>query len=177
MRQIKPDDVRKLWDNFWTDKERAHRLLKPVSLVAPTDDPTVLFNVAGMQQLVPYLSGKAHPYGKRLYNIQPCLRTNDIEDIGDERHLSMFEMMGNWSLGDYFKKEALTRSVEFLVDKLGLNKEFLGCSIFGGYVDKNGQEIIPYDYEAEAVLLSLGIGQKKIKAISMTEGEKCDNFR
>jgi len=71
-----------------------------------------------MQQFVPYLIGKPHPLGKRLYNIQRCIRTNDIEDIGDERHLSMFEMMGNWSLGDYFKQDALTWTVEFLVDVL-----------------------------------------------------------
>jgi alanyl-tRNA synthetase len=74
----------------------------------------ILFNVAGMQQLVPYLVGKDHPHGKRLYNIQKCIRTNDIDDIGDERHFSMFEMMGNWSLGDYFKKESLEWTVEFL---------------------------------------------------------------
>jgi alanyl-tRNA synthetase len=85
----------------------------------------VLFNVAGMQQLVPYLSGKKHDLGNRLYNIQKCIRTNDIEDIGDERHLSMFEMMGNRSLGDYFKTESLTRSIEFLVTVLGIPKNKL----------------------------------------------------
>ncbi len=170
-------DIKKLWNQFWTDKMRDHKLVEPVSLVSSSQDSTALFNVAGMQQLVPYLSGKEHPQGRRLYNIQKCLRTNDIEDIGDERHLSMFEMMGNWSLGDYFKKEALTRSVEFLVDVLGLEKSRLGCSVFGGYTDASGNEIIPYDHEAEEVLLSLGIDAEKIKAIPMVEGEKCDNFR
>lgn len=170
-------EVRALRHDFWTDKARAHELLSPVSLVSPADDPTVLFNVAGMQQLVPYLSWKDHPQWCRLYNIQPCLRTNDIEDIGDERHLSMFEMMGNRSLGDYFKQEALTRSVEFLVEVLGLDKDRLGCSVFGGYTDHDGQELISYDHEAADILLSLGISQERIKAIPMIAWEKCDNFR
>jgi len=122
--------VRQLRDQFWQSKH--HLLAKPVSLVASSENKSVLFNVAGMQQFVPYLIGKSHPLGKRLYNIQPCIRTNDIEDIGDERHLSMFEMMGNWSLGDYFKHDALTRSVEFLVNVLGIDKSRLGATIFAG---------------------------------------------
>jgi alanyl-tRNA synthetase len=105
-------DIRTLRKKFWTSKQ--HKIAKPVSLVAPSEDKTVLFNVAGMQPLVPFLSGKKHPKSDRLYNIQKCIRTNDIEEIGDERHLSMFEMMGNWSLGDYFKKESLEWSREFL---------------------------------------------------------------
>lgn len=162
-------DIKNIRHSFWLDKVRSHAIVSPVSLVASSEDKTVLFNVAGMQQLVPYLSGQDHPDGKRLYNIQKCLRTNDIEDIGDERHLSLFEMMGNWSLGDYFKKESLTWSVEFLVDVLGLDKDRLGCSVFGGYIDSNGQEIIPYDHDAEKVLLSLGIAPERIKAIAMVE--------
>jgi len=87
-------------------KEKDHKILTPVSIV-PENDTSVLFNTAGMQQLVPYLLGKEHPRGKRLVNLQPCVRTNDIEEVGDKTHLTFFEMMGNWSLGDYFKKESL----------------------------------------------------------------------
>jgi alanyl-tRNA synthetase len=76
-----------------------------------------MFNLAGMQQLIPYLSGKEHPLGKRLFNIQKCVRTNDIDEVGDATHLTMFEMMGNRSLGDYFKKESIMRSREFLTSK------------------------------------------------------------
>jgi alanyl-tRNA synthetase len=108
--------VRQIRDQFWISKQHAEA--KPVSLVASSENKSVLFNVAGMQQFVPYLVGKPHPLGQRLHNIQRCIRTNDIDGIGDERHLSMFEMMGNWSLGDYFKTEALTWTVEFLVDVL-----------------------------------------------------------
>jgi alanyl-tRNA synthetase len=112
MKNLTSKQVRELWIKFRESKD--HKEVKPVSLVADSSNKTVLFNVAGMQQLVPYLVGKDHPHGKRLYNIQKCIRTNDIDDIGDERHFSMFEMMGNWSLGDYFKKESLEWTVEFL---------------------------------------------------------------
>ena len=88
-------------------EKRGHVIIPSASLV-PIHDPSVLFNTAGMQPLVPYLLGESHPAGKRLVNIQKCVRTGDLADVGDNRHLSFFEMMGNWSLGDYFKKEAIT---------------------------------------------------------------------
>ena len=165
--------VRQLRDTFW--KERAHHESKASSLIPASEDKTVIFNIAGMQPLVPYLTGKVHPQGTKLFNIQRCIRTNDIEDIGDERHCTFFEMMGNWSLGDYFKKESLQRSIEFLVDELGLEKDKLGCTIFWGLFDTDGNKIIPYDKDAENVLLANGIPHERIKAIPMTMGKKCDN--
>lgn len=101
-----------------------------------------------MQQLIPFLMGKEHPLGRRLFNIQRCLRVNDIEDIGDERHLASFEMMGNWSLGDYFKRDALTYSIEFLHIVLGIPKERIGATIFAG----SEEHKIPRDDESERVL-------------------------
>jgi len=160
--------VRQLRDQFWQSKH--HLLAKPVSLVASSENKSVLFNVAGMQQFVPYLIGKSHPLGKRLYNIQPCIRTNDIEDIGDERHLSMFEMMGNWSLGDYFKHDALTRSVEFLVNVLGIDKSRLGATIFAG----DDALWIPRDIESYEILQSLWINH--ITEIWFDKNGDSDNF-
>jgi alanyl-tRNA synthetase len=106
--------LRTLWTQFRQSKQHAH--LPEVSLIADKNN-TAMFNLAGMQQLIPYLSGKDHPLGKRLFNIQKCVRTNDIDEVGDATHLTMFEMMGNRSLGDYFKKESITRSREFLTSK------------------------------------------------------------
>ena len=123
-----------------------------------------------MQQLVPYLSGKKHDLGNRLYNIQKCIRTNDIEDIGDERHLSMFEMMGNRSLGDYFKTESLTRSVEFLVTVLGIPKNKLWATVFAW--DDRTQ--IPKDQESIDILKSLGI--LHIKEMWFDQQGDSDNF-
>ncbi len=149
---------------------RGHAHAKPVSLVADSENKSVLFTVAWMQPFVPYLVGKPHPLGKRLYNIQKCIRTNDIDDIGDERHLSMFEMMGNRSLGDYFKKEAITRSIEFLVDVLGIDKTKLGATIFAGDVAAK----IPRDDESYDTLVSLGI--EHIKEMRFDDQGESDNF-
>lgn len=160
--------VRQLRDKFWQSKQ--HQLAKPVSLVASSENKSVLFNVAGMQQFVPYLMGKPHPLGKRLYNIQPCIRTNDIEDIGDERHLSMFEMMGNWSLGDYFTHDALTRSVEFMVDQLGIDKSRIGATIFA-WDESTG---IPRDTVSYDILQSLWI--QHITEIGFDKDGDSDNF-
>lgn len=111
-------DIRALRTQFRESQapaERYHARSTPASLIVnSSEDPTTLFTTAGMQPLVPYLMGKPHPGGKRVYNIQGCVRTTDIEEVGDERHLTFFEMMGNRSLGDYFKKEAIARSREFL---------------------------------------------------------------
>jgi alanyl-tRNA synthetase len=102
-------------------ERRGHAILPSASLL-PENDPSVLFNTAGMQPLVPYLLGEKHPKGTRLANSQKCIRTVDIDEIGDNTHATFFEMLGNWSLGDYFKEEAIRWSYEFLIDK----KEGLG---------------------------------------------------
>ena len=98
-------------------EEKGHKII-PSAPIIPENDPTVLFNTAWMQPLVPYLKGQTHPEGKRLADVQKCFRTNDLDSIGDKTHHTFFEMLGNWSLGDYFKKESITWSFEFLTEKL-----------------------------------------------------------
>ena len=125
-------------------EKRGHKVIPSASLV-PENDPSVLFNTAGMQPLVPYLLGEAHPMGKRLVNVQKCVRTQDIEEVGDNTHDTFFEMMGNWSLGDYFKEDAIKWSYEFLTSKeegLGLDKNRLYITVF------EGDENAPQDTEA-----------------------------
>jgi alanyl-tRNA synthetase len=126
---------------------RQHAVIPSASLV-PANDPTVLFTTAGMHPLVPYLLGEPHPLGKRLVDVQKCVRTDDIDEVGDNRHNTFFEMLGNWSLGDYFKDESLRWSFEFLTSKeegLGLNPENIYVTVFGG-----NQEV-PADQESIAV--------------------------
>jgi len=128
-------------------ENRGHAIIPSASLV-PENDPSTLFNTAGMQPLVPYLLGQAHPKGSRLVDCQKCVRTGDIDDVGDNRHLTFFEMLGNWSLGDYFKQEAINWSLEFLTNKeegLGLDINRLYVTVFKG---ENG---IPRDEEAISV--------------------------
>ncbi len=128
-------------------KERGHTIIPSASLV-PLNDPSVLFNTAGMQPLVPYLLGEPHPGGVRLADSQKCVRTQDIEEVGDNTHDTFFEMLGNWSLGDYFKKDAINWSYEFLTSKekgLGLDPTRLYVTVFGGNADA------PKDEEARAV--------------------------
>lgn len=139
-------------------QERGHQLLPNLPLV-PEDDPTTLFITAGMQPLTPYLLGQKHPLGPRLVSLQRCLRTPDIESVGDTYHHTFFEMLGNWSLGDYFKKEALTWSYEFVTEELGLEPARLSVTIFSGNKDA------PYDSESEEVWLSLGIPRQRIYAL------------
>lgn len=136
-------------------KERGHRVSPNESLI-PKNDASTLFISAGMQPLTPYLLGKPHPLGKRLVSLQRCLRTTDIEKVGDESHHSFFEMLGNWSLGDYFKKEALAWSLEFVTQVLRLPQESLSVTIFAG------DESAPFDHESEAVWLELGIPKERI---------------
>lgn len=121
--------LRKIITDFWKGKN--HRWLPPITLV-PQEDPTTLFTGSGMQQLVPYLLGENHPLGKRLFNIQPCFRAQDINEIGDNRHTTMFEMVGNWSLGDYFKRKQLNWLFELYVEKIGLNPNKLYPTVFLG---------------------------------------------
>jgi alanyl-tRNA synthetase len=127
------DQIRQRFLDFF--QKRAHIIIPSASLI-PENDPSVLFNTAGMQPLVPYLMGQAHPSGqKRLVNAQKCVRTNDIDEVGDNTHLTFFEMLGNWSLGDYFKKDAITWSFEFLTSKtegLGLDPKRLYVTVFEG---------------------------------------------
>lgn len=142
-------------------EKRGHAILPSASLV-PENDPSVLFNTAGMQPLVPYLMGQSHPLGNRLASCQKCVRTGDLDDIGDNRHFSFFEMLGNWSLGDYFKKEAISWSYEFLTSKeegLGLDPNLLYLTIFEG--DSNA----PLDEESKAIWMSLGISESRIYAL------------
>lgn len=115
MKSISSQELRKAWNNFRESKQHIH--LPEASLVGGKES-TAMFTIAGMQQLIPYLAGKKHPLGTRLYNIQKCVRTVDIDEVGDASHLTFFNMMGNRSLGSYFKKEAVERSREFLVDVL-----------------------------------------------------------
>lgn len=145
--------LRKLYSDFWKSKD--HKEIPPIPLV-PQNDPTTLFTGSGMQQLVPYLLGEPHPLGKKLYNIQPCIRVQDIEEVGDNRHHTFFEMMGNWSLGTYFKKEQLSWFWEFLTKELKLPKEKLYVSVFAGAKE------LPEDTESYEVWKSLGIPEKKI---------------
>ncbi len=136
MHHMKSVDIRKAWQEFWewtnTPPERKHVWSDPASLIVKSsEDPTTLFNTAWMQPLVPYLMGKEHPsWSKRVYNIQGCVRTTDIDEVWDASHLTFFEMMGNWSLGDYFKKESVARSYDFLVNVLKLNPNKLCVSVF-----------------------------------------------
>ena len=112
-------------------EERDHKRI-PSAPLLPENDPTVLFTTAGMHPLVPFLLGEPHPLGRRLVNFQKCIRTNDIDEVGDPSHLTFFEMLGNWSLGDYFKQESLTWSYEFLTQVLGIDPARLAVTVFAG---------------------------------------------
>ena len=125
-------EIRNKYLNYF--KAHGHKVI-PSSPLIPENDPSVLFNTAGMQPLVPYLLGQPHPEGKRLTDYQKCVRTNDIDEVGDNRHLTYFEMLGNWSLGDYFKEESIKMSFEFLTKELGIPVEKLSVTVFAGDED------------------------------------------
>jgi len=127
MKKISSRELRNLWKEFRLSKQ--HIYLPESSLIGGKES-TAMFTIAGMQQLIPYLSGKEHPLGKKLFNIQKCIRTVDIDEVGDASHLTFFEMMGNRSLGEYFKKEAVQRSWEFLVDVLKIDSKKLAVTVF-----------------------------------------------
>src|SRR3970282_3014143 len=114
------NEVRQKYIEFFKSAPRNHKEIPPAPLVLETD-PTTLFTSSGMQPLVPYLMGESHPEGKRLVNSQPSIRLQDIEEVGDNRHTTFFEMLGNWSLGDYFKKEQLGWVLEFFTNELGIS--------------------------------------------------------
>ena len=137
----------------------------PSAPIVPENDPTVLFNTAGMQPLVPYLMGEKHPYGKRLCDYQKCVRLTDLDEIGDKTHHTFFEMLGNWSLGDYFKKEAIGYSFEFLTKVLNIPVERLAVTVFAG------DDKIPRDEVAASRWKELGISEERIAYLGIN-----DNF-
>ena len=135
---MKAIEIRNKYLNFF--KKHGHAVIPSAPLI-PENDPSVLFTTAGMQPLVPYLLGEKHPAGKRLTDYQKCVRTNDIEEVGDNRHLTYFEMLGNWSLGDYFKEEAVSMSFEFLTKELGIPADKISVTCFAGDEDAPRDEV------------------------------------
>ena len=154
-------NLKDMYINFFVSK--GHTWI-PSSPVVPENDPSVLFNTAGMQPLIPYLMGEPHPCGTRLCDYQKCIRTNDLDNIGDTYHHTFFEMLGNWSLGDYFKKEAISWSFEFLTDVLKIPVKKLAVTVFAG------DEFVPFDEESYNLWRSLGIPDDRIARTSS------DNF-
>ena len=159
---MESNNLKDLYINFFISKGHVQI---PSAPVVPENDPSVLFNTAGMQPLVPYLMGQKHPLGTRLCDYQKCIRTNDLEEIGDKTHHTFFEMLGNWSLGDYFKKESISWSFEFLTKVLNIPIERLAVTVFEG--DAN----TPRDEEAASIWKSLGIPEERISYLG-----KDDNF-
>lgn len=155
MRKLTSKDLRELYQKFFED--HGHKRIASASLI-PENDPTVLFTTAGMHPLVPYLLGEEHPEGKRLTDSQKCIRTGDIDDVGDNSHLTFFEMLGNWSLGDYFKKEAIAMSYEFLTSEkyLGIDKDKLYFTCFAG------DETAPKDEESFNAWVNAGVDPSHI---------------
>ena len=150
---ITPKQLKEKYLSFF--QSRGHTIIPSASLI-PENDPTVLFTTAGMHPLVPYLLGEKHPGGKRLVDVQKCIRTDDIDEVGDDVHLTFFEMLGNWSLGDYWKKEAIEWSFEFLTKELGIPVDKLAISCFAGDADS------PKDDESAKIWQSLGIPKNRI---------------
>jgi alanyl-tRNA synthetase len=159
MKNLTSHQIRALWTTFWTAKQ--HVALPEVSLIADKT-ATALFNVAGMQPLIPYLLGKPHPKGKRLFNIQKCIRTVDIAEVGDASHLTFFEMMGNRSLGDYFKKEAVAWSWEFLTQVLEIDPRKLAITVFEGEPADGDKVVAPRDEETAKYRKEVGMPTDKI---------------
>ncbi|MEM7826962.1 MAG: alanine--tRNA ligase, partial [Candidatus Aenigmatarchaeota archaeon] len=146
-------ELKKRYIEFF--KERGHKIIEQGPLI-PENDPTVLFTTAGMHPLIPFLLGQKHPSGKRLVNVQRCLRTDDIMDVGDAFHNTFFEMLGNWSLGDYFKKEAIEWAYEFLTQHLKIDPKRINVTVFAG--DKDA----PCDSESIEIWMNLGIPRTRI---------------
>ena len=155
MKKMTSGELRAMWLNFF--KSKGHAVI-PSASVIPENDPTVLFTTAGMHPLVPYLLGSKHPAGTRLTDVQKCIRTGDIDEVGDASHLTFFEMLGNWSLGDYFKKDMIAWSWEFLTspEYLGLDKDKLAFTVFEGEGD------IPRDDEAAGYWMEQGVKPENI---------------
>ena len=155
MKQISSAELREMFQSFMESK--GHHRIQSASVI-PENDPTVLFTTAGMHPLVPYLMGTPHPAGSRLTDVQKCIRTGDIDDVGDASHLTFFEMLGNWSLGDYFKEQAIAQSWEFLTspEYLGLDKDRLAFTVFAG------DEDCPRDVESHDIWRSMGVAEDHI---------------
>ncbi len=152
-KDMKAIELRKKYLNFF--ENHGHKVI-PSAPVVPENDPTVLFTTAGMHPLVPYLLGEPHPQGKRLTDYQKCIRTGDIDSVGDLSHLTFFEMMGNWSLGDYFKHESIEMSYNFLKDVLGIDMDKISVTVFAG------EDQIPRDEEAADRWAEMGIPRDRI---------------
>ncbi len=150
-------NIKDLYINFFIEKK--HKLINSASII-PENDPTSLFNTAGMQPLVPYLMGQVHPLGTRLVNYQKCFRTNDLDEIGDTTHHTFFEMLGNWSLGDYFKKESISWSFEFLTERLNIPISKLAITVF------KGNDFVEPDDESANIWMELGIPKNRIAYLS-----------
>ena len=146
---MKAIEIRNKYLNFF--KKHGHAVIPSASLI-PENDPSVLFTTAGMQPLVPYLLGEKHPSGTRLTDYQKCLRTNDIEEVGDNRHLTYFEMLGNWSLGDYFKEESIQMSFDFLTKELQIPVEKLSVTVFAGDEDCPRDEVAAECWKKAGIL-------------------------
>ena len=146
-------DLKDAYLKFFESK--GHKIIHSAPII-PENDPTSLFNTAGMQPLVPYLKGDSHPEGNRLCDVQKCFRTNDLDSIGDTTHHTFFEMLGNWSLGDYFKKESISWSFEFLTNVLNIPVEKLAVSVF------KGNNIVQADEESAKMWEELGISKERI---------------
>jgi len=153
-------ELRKMYVDFF--KEKGHKVIASASLL-PENDPTVLFTTAGMHPLVPYLLGESHPQGKRLTDIQKCVRTGDIDEVGDDTHLTFFEMMGNWSLGDYFKEEVISMSFDFLTNVLNIPIERIAVTVF------EGDLTVPRDTETETIWKNKGLKQSQIYSYGREE--------
>lgn len=147
------NELRRMYVEYFKNKE--HKEIASASLL-PENDPTVLFTTAGMHPLVPYLLGEKHPLGKRLTDVQKCIRTGDIDEVGDDTHCIFFEMLGNWSLGDYFKEESIAMSYEFLTKKLNIPVEKLAVTVF------EGDELIPKDIETAKRWREHGLSEEQI---------------
>lgn len=152
--------LRRIYIDFF--KKKGHAEIPSASLI-PENDPSTLFISSGVQTIVPFLLGEKHPSGNKLVNSQKCIRTIDIEGVGNKTHLTFFEMLGHWSLGDYFKKEAIEMSYEFLTKELGLDKQRLAFSVF------EGDESAPRDEEAADVWKSLGVPEARIAYLNKAE--------
>lgn len=150
---MKGQEIREKFIKYFESK--GHVKLESASLI-PENDASVLFTTAGMHPLVPYLMGEEHPKGKRLVSVQRCIRTNDIEEVGDNTHLTFFEMLGNWSLGDYFKEESIKMSYDFLINYLNIDKKRLAVTVF------KGNNEVPRDDESIKIWKELGIPEKRI---------------
>ena len=146
---MKAIEIRNKYLNYF--KSKGHKVIPSAPLI-PENDPSVLFTTAGMQPLVPYLLGEKHPEGTRLTDYQKCVRTNDIDEVGDNRHLTYFEMLGNWSLGDYFKEESIAMSYEFLTKELGIPSEKLSVTVFKGDEDCPRDEVAANAWKKAGIL-------------------------